>query len=226
MIATRVNKNSNFLPLYLAISTLVSWVLGATVIIGWLNPPFYWSTSHLSAKLLVVQSQVSIVKSLYNFSLSNSDAPWSNPIFHGEITTPDGEIAISLMAKSMLPMIIPYVSHFSSHIIATFPGFPYPFFSTCQMRFVRFYVSWSSAFSSPALSWAPPVQRRHESSVAYQKKKNKISYLSRQKKSAVRLGASFLASAPCLGKPRRSQRRKLLRFAFSLKRAHSRDMNE
>ena len=170
MIATRVNKNSNFLPLYLAISTLVSWVLGATVIIGWLNPPFYWSTSHLSAKLLVVQSQVSIVKSLYNFSLSNSDAPWSNPIFHGEITTPDGEIAISLMAKSMLPMIIPYVSHFSSHIIATFPGFPYPFFSTCQMRFVRFYVSWSSAFSSPALSWAPPVQRRHESSVAYQKK--------------------------------------------------------
>jgi hypothetical protein len=38
----------------------------------------------------------------------------------------------------MLPMIIPYVSHFSSHIIATFPGFPYPFFSTCQMRFVRF----------------------------------------------------------------------------------------
>jgi len=108
------------------------------VIIGWLNPPFYWSTSHLSAKLLVVQSQVSIVKSLYNFSLSNSDAPWSNPIFHGEITTPDGEIAISLMAKSMLPMIIPYVSHFSSHIITTFPGFPYPFFSTCQMRFVRF----------------------------------------------------------------------------------------
>ena len=170
MIATRVNKNSIFLPLYLAISTLVSWVLGATVIIGWLNPPFYWSTSHLSAKLLVVQSQVSIVKSLYKLFTVKFRCSMVKSIFHGEITTPDGEITISLMAKSMLPMIIPFVSHFSSHIIATFPGVPYPFFSTCQMRFVRFYVSWSSAFSSPALSWAPPVQRRHESSVAYQKK--------------------------------------------------------
>lgn len=120
MIATRVNKNSIFLPLYLAISTLVSWVLGATVIIGWLNPPFYWSTSHLSAKLLVVQSQVSIVKSLYKLFTVKFRCSMVKSIFHGEITTPDGEITISLMAKSMLPMIIPFVSHFSSHIIATF----------------------------------------------------------------------------------------------------------